>query len=250
MEFCFVGILLGLGRAVEWVENWRHPERSRGSQALRLKAAPRDSSTALGMTEACRDFAHTAFSPISSVRMRTACSTGNTNTLPSPILPVFAALTTTLTALSTMSSASTTLNLHLRQKIDRVFAPAINFRVPFLAAEALHFRHRHSLDSELGERFLHFFEFERLDDRFEFFMGVKVVALGRFSIGLVVENQRSTVQRKRRFLVDSNVAARLPVPILGNGPNRGQFLPSSPNWSALSPQIYVRLCTSLAMGRR
>jgi hypothetical protein len=31
---------------------------------------------------------HTAFSPISSVRMRTACSTGSTKTLPSPIFPV------------------------------------------------------------------------------------------------------------------------------------------------------------------
>src|SRR2546423_13536418 len=50
----------------------------------------------------------TAFSPISSVRIRTACSTGRTNTLPSPILPVFAALTTTLTAFSIKSSAITT----------------------------------------------------------------------------------------------------------------------------------------------
>src|SRR5439155_8689940 len=59
---------------------------------------------------------HTAFSPISSVRMRTACSTGRTKTLPSPILPVLAALTTTVTALSTMSSASTTSTFTLGRK--------------------------------------------------------------------------------------------------------------------------------------
>src|ERR1051325_7820422 len=59
---------------------------------------------------------HTAFSPISSVRMRTACSTGSTKTFPSPILPVLAALTTTLTALSTISSASTTSTLTLGRK--------------------------------------------------------------------------------------------------------------------------------------
>ena len=39
----------------------------------------------------------------------------------------------------------------------------------FLAAEALHFRHRHALDAEFGQGFLYFLEFERLDDRFEFF---------------------------------------------------------------------------------
>src|SRR6476620_4438218 len=30
----FLGILLGLGRAVDWVRNWRHPEHSRGFSAL------------------------------------------------------------------------------------------------------------------------------------------------------------------------------------------------------------------------
>ena len=41
----------------------------------------------------------------------------------------------------------------------------------FLPAEAFHFRHGHALDAELGERFFDFLEFERLDDRFEFFHG-------------------------------------------------------------------------------
>src|SRR4026208_2598305 len=58
----------------------------------------------------------TAFSPISSVRMRTACSTGSTNTFPSPIFPVLAAATTTVTALSAMSSAITTSTFTLGRK--------------------------------------------------------------------------------------------------------------------------------------
>ena len=40
---------------------------------------------------------------------------------------------------------------------------------PFLPAEAFHFRHGHALDAELGQGFFYFLEFERLDDRFEFF---------------------------------------------------------------------------------
>src|SRR3954469_23509492 len=38
-------------------------------------------------------------------------------------------------------------HLHLRQEIDRVFASAINLSVALLAPEALHFRHRHTLDA-------------------------------------------------------------------------------------------------------
>src|ERR1043166_1314883 len=64
----------------------------------------------------CAGHHHTAFSPISSVRIRTACSTGSTNTFPSPILPVLAAATTTLTAFSTISSAITTSTFTLGRK--------------------------------------------------------------------------------------------------------------------------------------
>src|SRR5882762_10493221 len=63
-----------------------------------------------------REHDQTAFSPISSVLIRTTCSTGSTKTLPSPILPVLAALTTTLTAFSTISSARTTSTLTLGKK--------------------------------------------------------------------------------------------------------------------------------------
>src|SRR5438045_2468625 len=53
-------------------------------------------------------------------------------------------------------------DFHFREKIDGVFAAAINFGVAFLAAEAFHFRHGHALNAELGQVFLHSFEFERL----------------------------------------------------------------------------------------
>jgi hypothetical protein len=53
--------------------------------------------------------------------------------------------------------------------------------VTFLPPEALHFRHRHPLDAQLRERFLHFFEFERLDDGFEFFHGLRDVGADRDS---------------------------------------------------------------------
>jgi hypothetical protein len=60
-------------------------------------------------------------------------------------------------------------DFHFGQEIDGVFAAAINLGVALLPPEAFHFRHRHSLDAELGQGFLHFLEFERLDDRFELF---------------------------------------------------------------------------------
>ena len=60
-------------------------------------------------------------------------------------------------------------DFHLWQKINGVFTAAINFSMPFLAAESLYFRDRHSFDAELGQRLFYFLEFERLDDRFEFF---------------------------------------------------------------------------------
>src|SRR5436190_4286793 len=60
-------------------------------------------------------------------------------------------------------------DFYLREKIHCVLAAAINLGMAFLAPKALHFRDRHALDAELGQGFLHFLEFERLDDRFELF---------------------------------------------------------------------------------
>ena len=60
-------------------------------------------------------------------------------------------------------------NFHLGQKINGVFAAAINFGVPFLPAKAFYLRHCHALDAEFGQGLFHFLEFEGLNDRFEFF---------------------------------------------------------------------------------
>src|SRR4029077_8576195 len=80
---------------------------------------------------------HTAFSPISSVRIRTACSTGRTNTFPSPILPVLAAATTTLTAFSTMSSPITTSTFTLGRKSTVYSLPRYISVCPFCRPKPL-----------------------------------------------------------------------------------------------------------------
>src|ERR1017187_3000556 len=56
------------------------------------------------------------------------------------------------------------LQFRLREKIPRVFSTAINLRVPVLPAEALDLGDGHAADADGGQRFLHFLEFEWLDD--------------------------------------------------------------------------------------
>ena len=63
---------------------------------------------------------------------------------------------------------------HFRQKIDRVFAAAINLAVAFLPAEPAHFAQRHSFDANRGERVLHRFGLKRLDDRLDFLHRAKL----------------------------------------------------------------------------
>src|SRR5207244_6317681 len=58
----------------------------------------------------------TAASPFSSVRMRMTCSTVETKILPSPILPVLAALMMAATAVSTLPSGTTSSILILGRK--------------------------------------------------------------------------------------------------------------------------------------
>src|SRR5271169_3511789 len=59
------------------------------------------------------------------------------------------------------------LDLHLRQKVDHIFGPAIKLGVALLAAEALRFKDGYALNSGLLQRLLHFIELERLDDRLD-----------------------------------------------------------------------------------
>ncbi len=101
--------------------------------------------------------------------MRIACSTGSTKTFPSPILPVLAAPTTAADGFVDHVVGHHDFDFHFRQEIDGVFAAAIDFSVAFLAAEAFYFGHGHAFDPELGQGFLDLLEFERLDDRFQFF---------------------------------------------------------------------------------
>jgi hypothetical protein len=59
-------------------------------------------------------------------------------------------------------------DLQLRQKVDSVFAAAINLGVSFLAAEAFDFGNGHALDAEFVESILHLVQLEWFDDGFNF----------------------------------------------------------------------------------
>src|SRR5436190_20486445 len=63
------------------------------------------------------------------------------------------------------------LDLHLRQEIDHVLGAAIELGVALLAAEPLHLGDRESGDPDFGQRFAHFVELERFDDRFDLLHG-------------------------------------------------------------------------------
>jgi hypothetical protein len=56
------------------------------------------------------------------------------------------------------------LDLHLWQKVDDIFGPAIQLGMAFLPAETLDFRHRQSRNADFCKRFAHFVELERFDD--------------------------------------------------------------------------------------
>jgi hypothetical protein len=83
-----------------------------------------------------------------------------------PILPAFAAATDGFIHHVVRHHD---FHFHFGQKINRVFAPPINFSVPFLPAEPFDFRDGHSFDPELGQRLFDLLELERFDDGFQFF---------------------------------------------------------------------------------
>ena len=76
-----------------------------------------------------------ASSPCSPARIRTACSTGRTKTLPSSIFSVLAALTIVSITLSEISSG-TTLQRPLSE-VDGVLTSTINFGMAFLTTKSL-----------------------------------------------------------------------------------------------------------------
>src|SRR5438128_12678392 len=63
------------------------------------------------------------------------------------------------------------LDLDLGQEAHGVFGAAIDFRVAFLPAVALDFRHRQTVNADGGQGVTDFFEFEWLDDRHNNFHG-------------------------------------------------------------------------------
>src|SRR5258708_2772262 len=56
----------------------------------------------------------------------------------------------------------------LRQKIHCVFAAAVDFSMPFLAAEPFDLTYSHSLQPNLGQGVFDLLDFERLYNRFDF----------------------------------------------------------------------------------
>src|SRR4051812_35930029 len=63
------------------------------------------------------------------------------------------------------------LDLDLGQEAHRVFSTAIDFRMAFLPAVSLDFRHRETVNANGGQGVPDFFEFEWLNDRHNNFHG-------------------------------------------------------------------------------
>ncbi len=92
--------------------------------------------------------------------------------MPSPMRPVRAAFWIASTAGFQALVGDDDLDFHLGQEIHDIFGAAVKFGVALLAAEALGFGDRDALNADFLQRFLHFVEFERLDDGFDFFHAI------------------------------------------------------------------------------
>ena len=62
-------------------------------------------------------------------------------------------------------------DLYLGQDLKDLFGAAVSFRMAFLPTETLGFGDRDTLQANLLQRFFHFIELERFDDRFDFLHG-------------------------------------------------------------------------------
>ena len=63
------------------------------------------------------------------------------------------------------------LKLYLRQKVDNIFGPPLQFGVALLTAKAFGFGNGDTRDANFVQRFFHLVQFEWLDDRFDLFHG-------------------------------------------------------------------------------
>ena len=106
-----------------WRSAWRHWDIRKACARCRSVAVERGRRNRRRSPQGKTGEAHRASSSLSPVRMRMACSTGLTKILPSPILPVRAALTTASMAASTWSSGSTTSTRILGRKSTTYSAP-------------------------------------------------------------------------------------------------------------------------------
>ena len=105
--------------------------------------------------------------PVSPVRMRTTSMMSETKILPSPILPVRAAVWIASMAARQLVVGDHHLDLDLGQEVHDVLGAAVELGVALLAAVALGLEHGHALDAEFLQRLLHLVELERLDDGFD-----------------------------------------------------------------------------------
>ena len=105
-----------------------------------------------------------ASTPRSPVRTRTTVSTGVDQTLPSPIRPVCALLTTTSMTSSASASSTRTSMPHLRHQVDGVLRAPVDLGVALLPAVAAGLGHGDAVHAERLQRALHVVELERLDD--------------------------------------------------------------------------------------
>jgi hypothetical protein len=87
-----------------------------------------------------------------------------TKILPSPILPVLAALQDRLDAAVDVGVLDDDLDLHLGQEVDHVLGAAVQLGVALLAAETLHLGHGQAGHADLGQRLANLFELEGFDD--------------------------------------------------------------------------------------
>ena len=62
-------------------------------------------------------------------------------------------------------------NLHLREEIEGVLTATVDLGMALLAAKSLDLHDGHAFDSDFGKGFFNVLQFERFDDRFDFFHG-------------------------------------------------------------------------------
>src|SRR5205814_696155 len=114
------------------------------------------------------------------------------------------------------------------KEIDHVLGAPIELGVPFLAAEALHFRDREPRDADFGQRLAHFIELERLDDGFD-------LLHDRFSLGceiIVTWNALKSSNPSPASTRPSGTSLRAPSPSCATSSSRRSSTAAAPPGAA------------------